>query len=113
MFTLLIRTATAKIRKNIRQNIPSRRIRTTTEQNIHSIYLNEKRHRVNGPAIVQYTNKGTIHFEHWFLHDKRYNQYGGPVSILYTLEGKLAHKLWLIDGQVKQIKCSLCRLKYY
>ena len=47
MFTLLIRTTTAKIRKNIRQNIPSRRIRTTTEQNIHSIYLNEKRHRVN------------------------------------------------------------------
>jgi hypothetical protein len=88
MFIFIIHISTVrKIRINTRQNIPSRRIRTEIGPKTNEIYVNEKRHRVNGPAFVCYYADGTILRESWYLNNKPHNLYG-PATIIYLLDGR-------------------------
>ena len=38
-------------------------------------------HRVDGPALIEYYNDGTIRYEEWFLNGKRY-YFSSPAFIL-------------------------------
>ena len=59
-------------------------------------YLNNKLHRVDGPAYISYYQDGKIYSEHYFLNGKHHRE-DGPAFIRYYQDGKIAAEHYYLD----------------
>ena len=59
-------------------------------------FLNDKRHRTDGPAVIYYLN-GQVSSERYFLNDE-YHRTDGPAVIYYDGKGKIWNKEWHLNS---------------
>lgn len=59
-------------------------------------YIDGKKHRVNGPAVINYRNNGEIYEEYWYIDNKKHRE-DGPAIIIYK-DNKISEEYWYING---------------
>ena len=75
-------------------------------------YLDDKCHRIDGPAIVWYYEDGSIESEYWYLDDKCH-RIDGPAIVRYSKDGSIESEVWYLDGkqlteeQIEDLKIKL------
>ena len=61
-------------------------------------WLNNLRHREDGPAVIQYHKNGQIYYESWRLNDQQYRE-NGPSFISYYENGQIERESWWLNGK--------------
>ena len=69
--------------------------------NIKSIsyYVNNKLHRLDGPAYISYYENGNIEYEGYYVHGKRH-RLDGPAYSAYCEDGSVEIQKYFINGNV-------------
>ena len=60
-------------------------------------YINGKRHRENGPAIIYYYENGSVQIENYYFNNKLH-RIDGPASLYYNFESKCILKSYWFNG---------------
>jgi antitoxin component YwqK of YwqJK toxin-antitoxin module len=63
-----------------------------------SWYLDGKKHRVDGPAVINYDKNGQVEIESWYLDGKKHRE-DGPTVIWYDKNGQVKRESWYLDGK--------------
>ena len=72
-------------------------------------YLNDKRHREDGPATINYRKDGSISSEQYWLNGKCHRQ-DGPAFVYYREDGSIYSEYYWLNGeqatkeQIQEIK---------
>jgi len=61
--------------------------------------VGDKRHRIDGPAYVQYHPDGTVEYEAWLV-DGKPHRIDGPAHVWYHSDGTVEHETWVVDGKL-------------
>jgi len=61
-------------------------------------YLNDKRHREDGPASIWYYKNGTIESEDYFLNNKLHRE-DGPADIWYYGDGTIEREFYYLNNK--------------
>jgi antitoxin component YwqK of YwqJK toxin-antitoxin module len=68
--------------------------------NPEEYYIDGKRHREDGPAIIYYYGNGNIFYEAYYLNGK-YHREDGPAYVSYDRNGNIWYKeYWLNDKEL-------------
>ena len=65
-------------------------------------YQDGKLHRLNGPAIIDYYEDGSIQSESWYQDGKRH-RLDGPAYIIYYQDGSIQSESWYQDGKFHRL----------
>ena len=60
-------------------------------------WVNGKKHRLDGPAVVYYYENGNIHCEQYWVNDK-YHRLDSPAHIAYRETGEIFYEEYWIEG---------------
>lgn len=55
-------------------------------------------HRLNGPAVVDYSETGKIKRETWMINNKKHRD-DGPAEVIYDEGGNAVEQYWYTDGE--------------
>jgi len=75
-------------------------------------WLDNKLHRLDGPAVVSYYKDGSIYSEYWYLDSKQHRS-DGPAIVRYSKDGSIESEVWYLDGkqlteeQIEDLKIKL------
>ena len=62
-------------------------------------FLNDKRHRTDGPAVIYYWENGSVSYEHWCFNGKHHRA-DGPAVIDYNIDGSIKRKEWWLNDKL-------------
>lgn len=94
--------------------IPSRTYRKEGTLEREQYYLDNKRHRSDGPAYIIYNEEGFVTAEHWFVKGKCHRE-DGPAFCRYTIVDGVSIpniQAWYLDG-AQSCESGPTQIAYY
>jgi hypothetical protein len=82
------------------QREPEHRVSRRSDGSVESEswYLDDKRHREDGPARIWYRSDGSVEWEAWWLNDNLHRE-DGPAYIQYRPDGSVQKKEWWLEDE--------------
>lgn len=68
-------------------------------------YINDKLHRIDGPAVNEFLENGFKILEKWVVNGKEHRVNGEPSTIKCDYNGNLFLKKWCVDGKLHRERC--------
>jgi len=65
-------------------------------------YLDDKQHRLDGPAVVRYYEDGSIYSKQWWVNGKRH-RLDGPAQVWYHENGSISSECWRLYDNLHRL----------